>query len=152
MTHVSDLLAIALGGSIGAVIRYLITLAVVSAPLSGWLTLHGSVGTTLANLLGCFALGGIYQFTEIWLQSESLAGTDWFASSWGAFWTHPRTLMAIRIGALGSLTTFSTLIGETAIFASQGRMLASSVLLGTNVVVGWCLFWAAAAVVRNLSS
>ncbi|WDQ16531.1 fluoride efflux transporter FluC [Rhodopirellula sp. P2] len=146
MSFVLDLFAIALGGSIGAVLRYLIALMVVSAPLGGWLTMHGSVGTTLANLLGCFALGGLYQFSQAWLAS------DWVATGWAASLAQPRTLLAIRIGVLGSLTTFSTLIGETAVFASQGRILASSLLLGINVIVGWCLFWAAVSVVRNWTS
>ncbi|PHQ32643.1 chromosome condensation protein CrcB [Rhodopirellula bahusiensis] len=146
MTFVSDLFAIALGGSIGAVVRYVIALAVVSAPLSGWLTLHGCVGTTLANLLGCFALGGLFQF------SQALVASEWGATGWAASLAHPRMLLAVRIGFLGSLTTFSTLIGETAVFASQGRILASSLLLGINVIAGWCLFWAAAAVVRNWTS
>jgi CrcB protein len=147
MTFVLDLFAIALGGSIGAVCRYLIGLAVVSAPLSGWLTMHGSVGTTLANLIGCCALGGLYQF------SQAVMATDWVATTgWAASLAQPRTLLAVRIGVLGSLTTFSTLIGETAVFASQGRILASSLLLGINVIAGWCLFWAAVSVVRNWTS
>ena len=77
-------LAVALGGSIGAALRFLlITLA---APLDEW-ALHA--GALTANLAGCLLIG----FLFIWAEHFSIR----------------RDLNAlIFTGILGSLTTFST--------------------------------------------
>ncbi|MBE2895121.1 fluoride efflux transporter CrcB [Spirabiliibacterium falconis] len=81
-------LLIALGASIGAVCRWLLSL---------WLNPLGeqfAVGTLLANLIGCFIIGIMM----------------------AVFFTHPNISAQWRVfivtGFLGSLTTFSSFSGE----------------------------------------
>ena len=86
MTTWLNLLAVATGGAVGSVCRYLITVASIAIP--GGSTLFG---TTIVNLIGCAAIGG---FAEVVLVTNSLS---------------ERTQLLIRVGFLGGLTTFPPL-------------------------------------------
>ena len=111
------LLAVASGGALGAVARYL---------ASGWVQdLTGGFfpwGTFAVNAAGSFLLG----FSLIWLQS-TMASTEL------------RSL--ITIGFLGSFTTFSTFSFETAALLRDGEWwraggyAAGSMALGLAAVV-----------------
>ena len=81
MTTWLNLLAV--GGALGSVARYLITLA--SAAIPGGSPM---VGTTIANVIGCAAIGA---FSEYVVLTEHLS---------------ERTQLAVRVGLLGGLTTF----------------------------------------------
>lgn len=104
----TTVVAIALGGALGAVARYLGT---------GWI--QGATGgafpwgTAGVNLLGSLALG----FALVWFQ-ESIASTEMRALT--------------TIGFLGSFTTFSTFSHETLSLAREGAWLrAGSYSLGS---------------------
>ncbi|MBB3204398.1 fluoride ion exporter CrcB/FEX [Rhodopirellula rubra] len=61
-------------------------------------------------------------------------------------------MLAIRVGVLGSLTTFSTLVGDAAVLGSEGRTTMSLTLMSVNLIGGWALFLIAAASVRGVLS
>lgn len=116
-----QLVLVALGGSLGAIGRFLI---------GGWVTRHiGSGfpwGTLAANLIGAFAAG----FLLIWLESRGPS-----ALLWRAF---------LIVGLLGGLTTFSALMLESLIFARTEHADLTLAYLATSLVGGLALVWAGA--------
>lgn len=112
-----DLLAIALGGAGGALLRYGLTLSL-PVVFGG----RAAVGTWVANMLGCFLLGGL----AAWTLAEQHPWSD-------------RQLLLIRVGLLGSLTTFSTFAGE-AYFLGQAARGAAAIHLAVHVGVGLIAF------------
>lgn len=139
-------LAVLVGGGMGALTRYGIALLTTQPTVNRALTAAShsvgggaALGTTIANLLGCLLLGGLYQCSENW---AAMAETP----------VSPRTLLAIRVGFLGSLTTFSTLVGDISVLGTTGRMDTSLTLLAVNLIGGVLLFIAAMAVVRGVMS
>ncbi|TWU03162.1 fluoride efflux transporter FluC [Neorhodopirellula pilleata] len=142
----TQILAVAIGGALGALSRYgltvLCTQTSVSRGISGLSALVGggpSFATTLANLIGCLLLGIVYQWSE---SVAAMAQTP----------LNPKLLLAIRVGFLGSLTTFSTLIGDCAVLGNEGRTGVSLTLLSVNLIAGWGLFLLAIWVVRGVMS
>ena len=91
------LLAVASGGALGAVARYL---------GAGWVqSLTGGFfpwGTFLVNAVGCFLLG----FSLVWLQATM---------------TSSEARQFVTIGFLGSFTTFSTFSYETVAMLRDGE-------------------------------
>lgn len=107
------ILAIAAGGALGAVLRYL-----VSGWVQGWGGTRFPWGTLAVNVVGSFALG--------WLMAGLIenATTD---SSVRAFWT---------IGVLGAFTTFSTFSYETLVLISIGDWAAGIANVAANLGFG----------------
>jgi CrcB protein len=84
-------------------------------------------------------LGALFQFSENWAaMAESPIS--------------PKLMLALRVGFLGSLTTFSTLVGDVSVLGTTDRIDASLVLLGVNLLGGIVLFLTAMAVVRGVMS
>ncbi|MEM7050892.1 MAG: fluoride efflux transporter CrcB [Acidobacteriota bacterium] len=115
-----EILWIALGGSLGALCRFFLTGWVQRSVVSGF-----PWGTTVVNLLGCLAIGGLVGWS-------SLRGD--FSDS--------ARLFAL-IGFLGSFTTFSTFALETLALMRAGSLAPglSNLLLQTGggllaVIVG----------------
>lgn len=112
-----SLLAVASGGALGAVARYL-----VSGWVQDWSGGFFPWGTFVVNVAGCLLLG----FSLAWLQA-TLASAE------------VRDL--VTIGFLGSFTTFSTLGYETVAMLRDGEMaraggyVMGSLLLGLVAVV-----------------
>ena len=109
---------VALGGSLGAVGRFLV---------GGWVTRHlGSGfpwGTLAVNLIGSFAAG----FLLVWLESRGPS-----ALYWRAF---------LMVGVLGALTTFSALMVECLLFAKTGRNDLLFAYLAVSLIAGLVLVW-----------
>ncbi|MBF0357405.1 MAG: fluoride efflux transporter CrcB [Magnetococcales bacterium] len=108
------ILYVAAGGSIGAVLRYLV---------SGWvhqLMGHGFPwGTLVVNVVGSLLMGlGYFLLTE-------------------RFMVSPELRMAILVGCLGAVTTFSTFSIETMNLIESGTNLLA--LLNILVSVVLCL-------------
>lgn len=122
MNGLSDLLAIAAGGSLGAVLRHLLTVASTT-----WAGAHAAIGTTIANLLGCFVIGFLIV----------LAGDG------SPSWWSDRMSLAARVGMIGSLTTFSTFIAESMAFMGQARYGAAGMYIGANLLLGALVLWLA---------
>jgi len=82
-------LYLALGGSIGAILRYLVSMMSVR-----WFSLGFPVGTLLVNMIGSFLIGIAFVFL----------GRDQIAMNLKIF---------LFIGIFGSFTTFSTFMFES---------------------------------------
>ena len=114
----TQMMAIAAGGALGALLRYWTSLAVHSRLGSGF-----PYGTLMVNVLGSLLMGFLY----IWLIERIAAGA---------------TLRAfLLIGVLGAFTTFSTFSMET-LNLVEGGQLGKALL---NVVVSVTVCMAAAA-------
>ncbi len=113
-------IAIALGGAIGAVCRHSVNIVCLR-----WLGERFDYGTLAVNVLGCFLLGLLI---PIGLTEEP---------RWG---TVPHA--AMTVGFLGALTTFSTFGYETARFFESAQHhlamlnIAGNFLLGLAAVFG----------------
>lgn len=103
-----NLLAVAAGGALGALMRYGVGLAFAARGGFPWATL-------LVNVSGSLAFG----FLAIWL-SERLP----MANELRAF---------LLVGVLGAFTTFSTLSWETVMFLQQGDSLRALANVAANL-------------------
>ncbi len=103
---------VALGGVIGAVLRY--GAYVLSAELVG--SNHGFLVTAFVNVLGSFLLGMVLGYSQHWILD-------------------PRLSLLLTIGLLGSFTTFSTFAIEAVQLLSAGKPgLAALFVLGSTVL------------------
>lgn len=121
-----NLTAIAAAGALGSVSRYLLTVAAAAVPGGS-----SMLGTTLANVLGCAAIGALGEYS---LLDDAIG---------------ERTKLAIRVGYLGGLTTFSTFAAESSLMAGSDRWGAAMVYVGANLLFGWTVLLASAALVRG---
>jgi CrcB protein len=122
-----QLLAIAGGGALGALARFL-----VSNGVYRMLGRDFPWGTLAVNLLGSFAMGLLF----VLLLERSLLAPE------------PRA--AIMVGFLGSFTTFSTFSLETLTLVEQGEMLPALANVVVSVVVCIAACWAGIAAARAL--
>ena len=122
----TTLLAVALGGALGAVSRYL---------ASGWLQdlANGFFpwGTLGVNVAGSFVLG----FSLVWLQG-TVASAEMRA--------------LITIGFLGSFTTFSTFSYETMAMLRDGQWLRAGGYSLGSLVLGLLAVGAGAAIASGI--
>lgn len=106
------LLAVAAGGAVGAVARYLAVLGVthLMGPGFPW-------GTFAVNVLGSFTMGLVVELTaHVWSPSPAL-----------------RT--AITVGLLGAFTTFSTFSLDVVMLLQRGAVLPASLYVIGSVAV-----------------
>jgi CrcB protein len=119
------LAAVALGGAVGALARYL---------LSGWVQNRADTafpaGTLVVNVLGCLALGALLALAE----------------TRGALGAETRAFLAI--GILGSFTTFSTFGWETVELARTGRADLALANIAASLAVGLLAVWLGRAAVK----
>ncbi|KAA5540956.1 CrcB family protein [Roseiconus nitratireducens] len=125
MTTWFNLAAIAAAGATGSLCRYGVTLAAAAIPGGSSLW-----GTTLVNILGCAIFGVLASIGDF----ESAAAE--------------RFALALRVGFVGSFTTFSAFAGESAMLAGQARWGASSIYLLSNLVLGWLALLVASELVK----
>ena len=116
-------LVVALGGGIGACLRYLIGLI----PLKESFTFP--VKTLVINLLGCFVIGLI---AALAVKNTSLS---------------PKTVLFIKTGLCGGFTTFSTFALETETLIKTGHIGFAVLYVVLSVVVGVGLVFAGQVVV-----
>ncbi|WP_299804865.1 fluoride efflux transporter CrcB [uncultured Shewanella sp.] len=110
----NNVLFVALGGSIGAVLRYLISLLMLQVFGSGF-----PFGTLVVNILGSFLMGVIFALGQV---SE----------------LSPELKAFIGVGMLGALTTFSTFSNETLLLMQEGYLVKA--VFNVVVNVGVCIF------------
>ncbi|MAK75813.1 MAG: fluoride efflux transporter CrcB [Nisaea sp.] len=106
------LLAVALGGAVGAVLRYKITLWSAAALGAGF-----PYGTLFVNVVGAFAMGVVVQ----WLAARG--GVD------------PALKAMVTTGLLGALTTFSTFSFDAFGLATRGQMGLAAFYVAASVAL-----------------
>lgn len=111
-----QIVAVALGGSAGALARFGIYELV-----HGRGGRHGPWTTMLVNLVGCFVLGLVLG----WITKRGGENDLW------------RTFLTV--GVLGAFTTFSTYAGDALRLIHEGRAPAAVAYLGVSAVVGLVL-------------
>ena len=107
-----NVLAVGLGGAIGAVLRYLLGQAI--PRLAGVFPL----GTFCVNIVGCFAIGVIV----------ALAGRN--------SGIDPRLVLFLQTGICGGFTTFSTFSFETVSLMDEGKIPLALLYLCASVMLG----------------
>jgi len=108
-----QILLIALAGSIGALSRYgLCTL--ISENSNG----KFAFGTLAVNVLGCFLIGFVMHIA----QTTDIISAD--------------IKMAVTVGFLGALTTFSTFSFETYKYIEDSQWLLAGSNIALNVIIG----------------
>ncbi|MCA9084752.1 MAG: fluoride efflux transporter CrcB [Planctomycetaceae bacterium] len=113
------LLAVGLGGFVGAVGRFLLSAALAGAFGESLVF----VRTLVVNLIGCFAIGVV---TVIAARTSGLS---------------PVMQKCVITGLLGAFTTFSTFAMDSLILLQSGRFGAAGFNIGVNVVAGLLLVW-----------
>ena len=115
----SKILIIGIGGSIGAVLRYLISGYVQHLTKS----IGFPYGTLFVNIFGCFLIGLLF----------------YLSNSHSAFSSQTRSLLFI--GILGSFTTFSTFGNETMNLFNESDTLLASANIVAHIVLGLGAVW-----------
>jgi CrcB protein len=112
----NQLIAVALGGACGAVIRFLM-----SSGLYQWLGRDFPYGTLAVNVVGSFLIGLL---TEALFLQRVVIALDYRA--------------AILVGFIGAFTTFSTFSLETLYLIEQGSLNKAALNIAVSVL--GCLF------------
>ena len=115
----TNILLVGLGGALGSIARYLVSLWVQAATQS----VNFPFGTLTVNLVGCFVIGFLGELAE----------------SRGIFTSEMRLL--VFIGLLGGFTTFSSFGNDTLNLARSGQMFNALGNVFANVVFGLALVW-----------
>ncbi|GAA4468550.1 MULTISPECIES: fluoride efflux transporter FluC [Novipirellula] len=121
-----NLAVVAVGGAVGSIARYGITLAMTSIPGGS-----SMIGTTVANVAGCAAMGALAEYSLL---------NDHFP---------PRLLLGLRVGFLGALTTFSTFAAESMLLAGEQRWPAAVFYVAANLFLGWAALFLMANLVKG---
>jgi len=123
----SNILYIAVGGSVGAVMRYLVSTGVHAVLGRGF-----PYGTLTVNVIGSFLMGFLFVFM---LERSSL-GPEWRA--------------LILIGFLGAFTTFSTFSIETLNLIESGAMVRAMANILVSVITCILATWLGVILGRQL--
>jgi CrcB protein len=126
MITLLNLAAVATGGAVGSVARHGITVALAAVP--GGSTM---LGTTISNVLGCAAIGAFAQYVTL---SGHVA---------------EHIQLAIRVGFLGGMTTFSAFALESTVLAETGRLPLSAIYVLANLLLSWAALILTAMLVRG---
>lgn len=122
MSTVIDILMVGAGGSIGAVLRYLLTLLPVS-PESGF-----PVKTFFINLIGSFVIGIV----------AALAAKEIL---------NPHVTVFLKVGICGGFTTFSSFALETEGLIERGSTGVALIYVALSAVIGILLVFVAGKMV-----
>ena len=116
-------LVVALGGGIGACLRYLIGLIPLKEPFVF------PVKTLVINLLGCFVIG---LFASLAVKNSSLSS---------------KLVLFVKTGLCGGFTTFSTFALETETLIKTGQSGLAVLYVALSVVAGVGLAFAGQVIV-----
>jgi CrcB protein len=120
-------LFVGVGGFVGAILRYSANLAV--AGRMGAFPL----GTLLVNVVGCFSMGAL----AAWLEGENDLSDN--------------ARLALGVGLIGALTTFSTFGVETMDLMRGGAMKLAFLNVAANLAVGFFAVWLGRQMVGSLA-
>jgi CrcB protein len=113
-----NLLAIAVGGALGSVARYLLSTFVLR--VSGTLF---PLGTFVVNVIGCLVFGAIAGATT---QRAAIS---------------PTTRLFLLTGVLGGFTTFSSYAFESFLLVRDGQMAWAAINIAGQVIAGLAGMW-----------
>ncbi len=120
------LAAIAVGGTLGALLRGTLVRIAGNQDDFGWWPRGPAAATLISNTLGCLLFG-------LWLG---------FGSSWAPEFADALDLeLGITIGFCGGLTTFSTLCSDAIRLANQLGSRAAGLYLAETIFLGLSAFW-----------
>lgn len=119
------LLAIALGGAAGALVRFAISFGLGVVWPAGF-----PLGTFIVNLLGCLAIGILY---GLWLNRPELS---------------PLLQQGLMVGFLGAFTTFSTFSLDAWRLAENGQSLLALGYILLSVCLCLTATWAGLMLTR----
>lgn len=114
----NNILAVAAGGAIGAVFRYLNSRA-----MAHYFTVNLYYATLLANVVGCFLMGIAY----VWFQNKFQASEN--------------LRLFVTVGLLGALTTWSTFSMETVLMINSGEVLKGFLYMILTLVLCLLAFY-----------
>jgi CrcB protein len=123
------IIAIAAGGAIGAVARYLLSTQITHAMGSGF-----PWGILLVNIVGCFIMGVIAEFSAL---------------SWNL---SPEMRAFLTTGILGGFTTFSAFALDTAVLSERGDITNTLLYVGGSVGGSLLALYLGLYLVRTISS
>ena len=123
----TQILAIAAGGSIGAVMRFLVSTGIYS-----WLGRGFPYGTLVVNVLGSLLMGLLY---ELFLQRLSIS---------------PEVRAILLVGFLGAFTTFSTFSIETINLIEQGYLIKAITNVFASVILCVLAAWCGLQIARGI--
>ena len=123
----ANILAVAVGGSIGAVTRYIVSLWT-----AGRFGTDFPYGTLLVNVAGCFIIGFFMT-----LVTEK-------------FIVNPLWRLFVTTGFLGGLTTFSSYSYETFKLLEETGVTAALYNIMANLFAGFLATWLGVQAVRSL--
>lgn len=121
------LLAVGVGGFLGAVARYGL-----SGLVHRWYAGSFPFGTLAVNVVGCLAIGAAVHL----LIDRSLGG--------------PNVRLFVTIGILGGFTTFSTFGYETLELLRERAFAPAALNVAGNVVLGLAAVWLGRALMKAL--
>jgi len=124
---VLQLFAIAVGGALGALMRFLVS--------TGTYLLFGRgfpYGTLMVNVLGSLLMGALF----VVLSDRLALGPEWRGG--------------LLVGLLGAFTTFSTFSLETLMLLEEGRWLGASVNVFLSVVLCLAATWIGLTLTRQI--
>lgn len=122
-----QLLAVAVGGAVGSVLRYLMSTGVHAVAGRGF-----PYGTLAVNIIGCLVMGILFV-----LLVERLSGT----TVWRA---------GLLIGLLGGFTTFSAFSIESFNLIEQGELMKAGLNVVASVLICLAATWLGVTLGRQL--
>lgn len=125
--NMNELLAVAVGGSIGAVSRYVTVNYIMARWHCNW-----PWGTFAVNAAGCLVMG----FLMVMITEKGLLPSYW------------RLLLCV--GFLGGLTTFSSFSYESLTLLTEGNLLGAGANIVASVLVGIIFAWLGTVAARSL--
>ena len=105
------LLAVAIGGAIGAIARFQLSQLFIKSFSGDFI-----YNIIVANIVGCFLMGVCYEFMNLKMN---------VGAEWRAFF---------MVGVLGAFTTFSSFALDVFILVERGNFLNASVYILSSVV------------------
>lgn len=119
------ILCVGFGSFFGGILRYLVSKWCANCSL-----LSIPLGTFLANILGCFAIGVFYALFE---RNSGLS---------------PQLKLFLTVGFCGGFTTFSTFVNENFQFVKNGDFTAVVMYTAVSLLVGFVMLWLGHAFVK----